>query len=62
MYYLESPMDDAVLKHERPKIGEYEKVDEIPFDFNRKRPSVLVRHGEELLLITKGEAENVFAI
>ena len=29
---IKSPMDDAVLKHERPKIGEYEKVDEIPFD------------------------------
>ena len=59
---IKSPMDDAVLKHERPKIGEYEKVDEIPFDFNRKRLSVVVRHGEELLLVTKGEAENVFAI
>ena len=59
---IKSPLDDAVLKHERPKIGEYEKVDEIPFDFNRKRLSVVVRHGDELLLVTKGEAENVFAI
>jgi len=24
--------------HERPAIVEYEKVDEIPFDFNRKPP------------------------
>lgn len=59
---IKSPMDDAVLKHEHPAIAEYEKVDEIPFDFNRKRLSVVVRRGEELLLITKGEAENVFAI
>ena len=59
---IKSPMDDAVLKHERPKITEYEKVDEIPFDFNRKRLSVVVRHGEELLLVTKGEAESIFAI
>ena len=44
---IKSPMDDAVLKHERPAIADYEKVDEIPFDFNRKRLSVVVRRGEE---------------
>jgi Mg2+-importing ATPase len=59
---IKSPLDDAILKHERPAIVEYEKVDEIPFDFNRKRLSVVVRHGDERLLITKGEAESVFAI
>jgi Mg2+-importing ATPase len=59
---IKSPLDDAVLKHEHPSIAEYEKVDEIPFDFNRKRLSVVVRHGDEHLLITKGEAESVFAI
>ena len=40
---IKSPLDDAILKHERPAIVEYEKVDEIPFDFNRKRLSVVVR-------------------
>src|ERR1019366_3778081 len=59
---LKSPLDDAILKYQRPAIVEYEKVDEIPFDFNRKRLSVVVRRGGELLLITKGEAESVFAI
>jgi Mg2+-importing ATPase len=59
---IKSPLDDAILKHDRPKIVEYEKVDEIPFDFNRKRLSVVVRRGEEHLLVTKGEAESVFAI
>ena len=37
-------------------------MDEIPFDFNRKRLSVVVRHADEYLLITKGEAESVFDI
>lgn len=37
-------------------------MDEIPFDFNRKRLSVVVRRGDEHLLITKGEAESIFAI
>ncbi len=59
---IKSPLDDAVLKHERPRIVEYEKVDEIPFDFTRKRLSVVVRHGDERLLITKGEAESIFGI
>ncbi len=59
---IKSPLDDAILKYARPTITEYEKVDEIPFDFNRKRLSVVVRHGGEDLLITKGEAESMFAI
>ena len=59
---IKSPLDAAILKHERPLIVEYEKLDEIPFDFNRKRLSVVVRHGDECLLITKGEAESIFAI
>jgi Mg2+-importing ATPase len=59
---IRSPLDDAVLKHERPAIVEYAKVDEIPFDFNRKRLSVVVSRAGETLLITKGEAESVFGI
>ena len=59
---IKSPLDDAILKYARPAITEYEKVDEIPFDFNRKRLSVVVRRGGEDLLITKGEAESMFAI
>ena len=59
---IKSPLDAAILKHERPLIVEYEKLDEIPFDFNRRRLSVVVRHGDECLLITKGEAESIFSI
>ena len=59
---IKSPLDDAILKHEPPSIVGYDKVDEIPFDFNRKRLSVVVRQADDYLLITKGEAESVFAI
>ncbi len=59
---INSPLDAAILKHERPLIVEYEKLDEIPFDFSRKRLSVVVRHGDYCLLITKGEAESIFDI
>ena len=59
---IKSPLDDAILKHDAPSIVGYEKVDEIPFDFNRKRLSVVVRHTDDYLLITKGEAESVFSV
>ena len=59
---IKSPLDDAILKHERPRIAEYEKVDEIPFDFNRKRLSVVARLHDECFLIAKGEAESVFSV
>jgi Mg2+-importing ATPase len=59
---IKSPLDDAILKRERPLIVEYEKLDEIPFDFNRKRLSVVVRHRDDCFLIAKGEAESIFAV
>ena len=59
---IKSPLDDAILKYAPHAIAAYDKVDEIPFDFNRKRLSVVVRGGDEHLLITKGEAEGVLAI
>ena len=59
---IKSPLDDAVLKYQRPAVEEYKKEDEIPFDFHRKRLSVVVCHDSEHILITKGEAESIFAI
>jgi P-type Mg2+ transporter len=40
-------------------ISGYSKISEIPFDFERRRLSVIVQHGNELLLITKGAPESV---
>ena len=40
---LRSPMDDAILRHEHPAVARYTRVDEIPFDFERRRVSVIVR-------------------
>ena len=51
------PLDTAVLKHDRPDIHDYQKVDEIPFDFERRRVSIVVKHNDETLLITKGAPE-----
>ena len=59
---IKSPMDDAILKHEHPSIGEYKKLGEIPFDFSRKRLSVIAQDGGARLLVTKGAAEDIFAV
>ena len=39
----------------------YRKVGEIPFDFERRRLSVVVEHNGERLLITKGSPEGILA-
>ena len=59
---LRSPMDDAILKHEHPAVAGHERVDEIPFDFERRRVSVIVRDDARRLLITKGAPESVLPI
>jgi Mg2+-importing ATPase len=56
------PLDTAVLKHDHPNIHDYQKVDELPFDFDRRRVSIIVRHEDERLLITKGAPESVLAV
>jgi P-type Mg2+ transporter len=57
-----NPLDAAILTHDQPQISDYEKIDEIPFDFERRRVSVVVQSGENRLLITKGAPESVLPI
>jgi len=59
---MKSPLDEAVLEHEHPSINEYAKLDEVPFDFERRRISVVVSHGDETMLVAKGAAEDLFGV
>ena len=65
---LRNLLDVAVLEHvDIHKLlgidSGYSKIDEIPFDFNRRRLSVVVAHGQERhLLICKGAVEEIFAV
>ena len=43
-------------------VEKYKKVDEIPFDFARRRLSVIVTDGEKNQLITKGAVEEILSI
>jgi len=56
---LKSPLDGAILRHPHPSLAEYAKVDEVPFDFQRRRVSVVVERAGERLLVTKGAPESV---
>jgi Mg2+-importing ATPase len=57
-----NPLDAAVLHHDHPDIRAYKKIDEIPFDFERRRVSIVVEHETQRLLITKGAPESVLPI
>ena len=60
---LKSPLDDAILAHQEVDASGWTKLDELPFDFERRRVSVLVRRGEEPpVLIVKGALEDVLNI
>ncbi len=68
---LQNLMDVAILEHaEEEGIKElttkYEKVDELPFDFNRRRMSVVISSVEnsdtKIQLITKGAIEEMLRI
>lgn len=41
------------------KIDKYEKIDEIPFDYTRKKQSVVVKKGSLYRIITKGALEEI---
>ena len=65
---LRNLLDEAVLTHaDRPehvgRIAAITKVDEIPFDFQRRRMSVVLKpNGGGHLMITKGAVEEVLAV
>ena len=59
---IRSPLDDVILHQPPPKVDDYTKCDEIPFDFERRRLSVVVQQGSQRTLITKGAPEGIFPL
>ncbi len=59
---FESPLDRAVKEFRHLSTKGYAKLDEIPFTFERKRESVIVRHDHQPLLITEGAPEEVMPL
>ncbi|HVP26132.1 MAG TPA: magnesium-translocating P-type ATPase [Candidatus Bathyarchaeia archaeon] len=59
---LKSPLDEAILQHKKETAEGYQKVDEVPFDFTRRRVSVVVEHEKERFFITKGASEEIIRV
>lgn len=56
---LPSPLDDAILDACKPDLSQVRKRAEIPFDFVRKRVSVVVQQSNGVHLIAKGAFHQV---
>jgi P-type Mg2+ transporter len=65
---LKNLLDVAILEHAQQhevveKLQHYRKIDEIPFDFMRRRMSVVVRNGDDQnLLVCKGAIEELLPL
>jgi Mg2+-importing ATPase len=60
---IRSPLDDVILRQPSPpKIEGYTKREEIPFDFERRRLSVVVERQSQRILITKGAPEGILSL
>ncbi len=59
---MANPLDDAILAAHRPDLSALEKLGEIPYDFVRKRLSVVVRGADGVHLVTKGAFQSVLDV
>jgi len=59
---IRSPLDDVILRQPAPANDGSAKCDEIPFDFERRRLSVVVQQQSRRILITKGAPEGIFPL
>ena len=57
-----NPIDEAIRKHRQFDLLGYQKLDEVPYDFIRKRLSILISKGDTHLMVTKGALSNVLAV
>lgn len=59
---IRSALDEAILEHGEPDVSAVTKLDEVPFDFERRRVSVLLDDGGTRLLVAKGAPEDILAL
>jgi P-type Mg2+ transporter len=57
-----NPIDEAIRTWRKIELLEYTKKDEIPYDFLRKRLSIVVSHGTDHLMVTKGALSNILEV
>lgn len=59
---MKSPLDEAILAAHPFDMTGWTKIDEVPFDFERRRVSVLVEHDGRRRLIVKGAPEDLLRL
>jgi Mg2+-importing ATPase len=59
---FQNPIDEAIRSYRRHDLSGYKKLKEIPYDFIRKRLSILVSHDNTYLMVTKGALQNILAV
>ena len=47
-----NPIDQAILSYGKPDVSGFKKIDEVPYDFIRKRLSILASFGAENAIVT----------
>jgi Mg2+-importing ATPase len=59
---FQNPIDLAIKSYRDLDVSGYTKLGEIPYDFLRKRLSILVGQGDARLMVTKGTLKDVLAV
>jgi Mg2+-importing ATPase len=59
---LKSPLDEAILGYKDTNVKDYQKIDEVPFDFIRRRVSVVVEQEGQRFFIAKGAPEEIVKV
>jgi P-type Mg2+ transporter len=59
---VQSPLENAIRDFKKLNIKNYKKIDEIPFDFTRRRQSIVVENNNQRVVITKGAPEDVLKV
>ncbi len=57
-----NPIDIAIRQHQTFDIANYQKLDEVPYDFHRKLLSILFATENTRLIITKGALKNILDV
>lgn len=57
-----SPLDEAIVQYQELHDEQYTKFDEIPFDFERRRNSIVAQFGNKHILISKGAPEQMLEV
>ncbi|OIQ94455.1 magnesium-transporting ATPase, P-type 1 [mine drainage metagenome] len=59
---LKSPLDEAILEHTHIDLDGWSKIDEVPFEFERRRVSILIDNGTARWLVVKGAPDEIVGL